>query len=129
MSALLRRGFTLIELLIVVVIIGVLAAIAIPRFADSKRKAQVAAMKTVLRRGMAEAEAYFADHGTYVGFVPTDSPPVRLSVALAEARRIGVVARHDHAPTATCMTYLGEGLWSYNGELMREGAISGRTCR
>lgn len=60
-----RDGFTMIELLVVIVIIGVLAAIAMPRFADSKRKAYVAAMKSDLRNVVSAAESHFADDGTY----------------------------------------------------------------
>ena len=60
-----RAGFTLIELLVVVVIIGILAAIAIPKFASTKEKAYVAAMKSDLRNLVTAEEAYFADSVKY----------------------------------------------------------------
>ena len=60
-----RKGFTLIELLIVVVIIGILAAIAIPKFANTKEKAYVAAMKSDLKNLATAQEAYFSDFTTY----------------------------------------------------------------
>ena len=60
-----NQGFTLIELLIVVVIIGILAPIAIPRFSATKGKAFDAAAKTDLRNAMTAQEAYFSDFQTY----------------------------------------------------------------
>jgi len=63
-----RKGFTLIELLIVVVIIGILAAIAIPKFAATKDKAKLASVKTDLRNSMTAQEAYFSDYATYATF-------------------------------------------------------------
>ena len=65
----LRKGFTLIELLIVVVIIGILAAIAIPKFANTKSKAYITAMKSDLRNLVTAEEAYFADSSKYTGTV------------------------------------------------------------
>jgi type IV pilus assembly protein PilA len=63
-----RKGFTLIELLIVVVIIGILAAIAIPKFAATKDKAKLASVKTDLRNSLTAEEAYFSDFATYGTF-------------------------------------------------------------
>ena len=60
-----RKGFTLIELLIVVVIIGILAAIAIPKFASTKEKAYLASMKSDLRNLVTAQEGFFADNQVY----------------------------------------------------------------
>jgi len=64
-----RKGFTLIELLIVVVIIGILAAIAIPKFANTKAKAYVTAMKSDLRNLVTAEEAFFSDSSKYTSVV------------------------------------------------------------
>src|SRR5437773_2609162 len=66
-----RKGFTLIELLIVVVIIGILAAIAIPKFANTKEKAYLASMKSDLRNLITAEEAYFADSVKYTSNLGT----------------------------------------------------------
>ena len=67
-----RKGFTLIELLIVVVIIGILAAIAIPKFASTKEKAYLASMKSDLRNGATAQEGYFADNTVYLSGVASN---------------------------------------------------------
>src|SRR5256712_2337566 len=64
-AAMSRNGFTLIELLIVVVIIGLLATIAIPKFSNTKEKAYVAAMKSDLRNLATAEEAFFYDSAKY----------------------------------------------------------------
>ena len=66
-----RKGFTLIELLIVVVFIGILAAIAIPKFAITKQQAYLATVKSDLRNLVTAEEAYFADHTTYTTALAT----------------------------------------------------------
>jgi type IV pilus assembly protein PilA len=73
-----KKGFTLIELLIVVVIIGILAAIAIPKFANTKDKAYVAAMKSDLRNMATYEEQYAADNGgAYFAGVATGVAPLQ----------------------------------------------------
>lgn len=71
-----RRGFTLIELLIVVVIIGVLASIAIPKFASTKGKSYIATMKSDLRNVATAQESWLADQGEYFAWSGDRSTPL-----------------------------------------------------
>ena len=67
-----KKGFTLIELLIVVVIIGILAAVAIPKFSNTKQRASRAAGVADLRNLATAQEGFFADNNRYAAW-PADS--------------------------------------------------------
>ena len=69
-----RNGFTLIELLIVVVIIGILAAIAVPKFGATKDKAKLASVKADLRNLVSAQEAYISDNGVVLLGGPIPDP-------------------------------------------------------
>ena len=60
-----RYGFTLIEMLIVVVIIGILAAVGIPKFAATKGKAYYAGMESDLKNLTTAEESFLYDHAKY----------------------------------------------------------------
>jgi prepilin-type N-terminal cleavage/methylation domain-containing protein len=79
-----RQGFTLIELLIVVVIIGILAAVAIPKFSATKGKAYVATMKSDLKNLASAQEAYYYDNSIYYdGVIPDPAIPFSASIGVA----------------------------------------------
>ncbi|MGD9950023.1 MAG: type IV pilin protein [Desulfobulbus sp.] len=60
-----NKGFTLIELMIVVAIIGILAAIAIPQFASYRQKAFNSSAESDLKNGKTALESYYADYQYY----------------------------------------------------------------
>lgn len=65
-----ESGFTLIELLIVLVIIGVLLAIAVPSYLGFKDRANKSAAQANVRSAIPAVEAWYADHGSYSGMTP-----------------------------------------------------------
>ena len=60
-----QKGFTLVELMIVVAIIGILAAIAIPQFAAYRQRAYNSAAESDLRNAKTSLEAYYSDNQKY----------------------------------------------------------------
>jgi len=109
-----RKGFTLIELLIVVVIIGILAAIAIPKFANTKDKAYIAAMKSDLRNLATHEESYAADSGgkyfsgdgSAWGFTPSQNVTVT-ATATASPNAWSATATHALTPKTCAMSSSG----------------------
>ena len=114
-----RKGFTLIELLIVVVIIGILAAIAIPKFANTKDKAKVSGMKTDLRNLVSAQEGHFSDYNQYATTATNAArSETNVSVTPTEGNEITIVdpsaggwaatiERTDLAEDVKCYVFVG----------------------
>jgi len=107
-----NKGFTLIELLIVVVNIGILAAIAIPKFYATREKAYFAAMKSDLKNLASQQEIYYADNYAYttgaaaLGYVSSEG----VNVAVGEATTSGWSASATHSAlggSEGCAIYYG----------------------
>ena len=107
------RGFTLIELLIVVVIIGILVSIVVPKFANGKERAMVAAMKSDLHNLMSAQEAFYSNGMTYYnGALPAAGlpwdPSEGVSVTLSSVTASGWAAQATHtSSTRTCAIFVG----------------------
>jgi type IV pilus assembly protein PilA len=119
-----KKGFTLIELLIVVVIIGILAAIAIPRFGQTRERAFVSAMQSDLRQVMNGQELFYQlnDFTYAIGTADgTESPPTLIddfefTPSAGVTVEIGsdddnvqywATAVHENAPGTTCDVFVG----------------------
>jgi prepilin-type N-terminal cleavage/methylation domain-containing protein len=106
-----RSGFTLIEMLIVVVVIGILSAIAIPKFQNMKGRARAAALKSDLRNLVTAQEEYLSTNHVYsnsaaaLGF--TGSEGVTLTIVQAVPGGWSATTTHPLSFPLVCAIYHG----------------------
>ncbi|HEX7049401.1 MAG TPA: prepilin-type N-terminal cleavage/methylation domain-containing protein [Longimicrobiales bacterium] len=114
-----QKGFTLIELLIVVVIIGILAAIAIPKFSSAREKAYYSAVKSDLKNLSTQQEVYYSggayrytDDLTALSYFPSKGVSLVGGAPQLNADKSGwsAAAVHDGLGNGTfgCAIYYGQ---------------------
>lgn len=114
------KGFTLIELLIVVAIVGILAAIAIPQFAAYRERSYKVAMKSDLRNAYSMTRNYYSEH-------PDASTAIGIDIAESYGLRISpnVTLSGSISPTSGSYTASHSLLPGVTGVIDNTGAISG----
>ena len=104
-----QEGFTLIELLIVIVIIGILLAIAVPSYLGFKDRANKRAAQSNLREAIPVAEAYYSDKGTYSLMTTTNM----LAIDTGMSKKLLVASA---ASGLYCLSItIGNANWSVHG--------------
>jgi prepilin-type N-terminal cleavage/methylation domain-containing protein len=121
--SMMNRGFTLIELLIVVVIIGILATIAIPKFSSTREKSYMSAVRSDLRNLASQQEIYFSQNMSYASTVTQTDLTVSQGVVLTvnEATNLGWAATGYHVGLA------GEVCGIYHGNAAAAGGTPAAT--
>ena len=112
-----NRGFTLIELLVVIAILGILAALAIPQFAQYRNTAYCAQITSEASHAFTAMEAYYAEHLAYGSLSDTNfTPTTDITIVITSTNPLIVQASDDKGRcprgTYTLDQHRGRGTWS-----------------
>ena len=109
-----NKGFTLIELFVVVAIIGILAAIAIPQFAVYRQKGFDSRAESDLRNAASAEEAYFASYQVYVSATDTDCSTKLPGCTISGGVKMAMNASTDSFTGTASHSNGSSKVWTYN---------------
>ena len=120
-----QKGFTLIELMIVVAIIGILAAIAIPKFANTKQKAVKSSMISDLRNLATAQEAFYADSTKYATTYGTTTAAGTVPFTTSQNNVLAISSSSNASGWAATITNVGYNVGSSHCGVYVGAAFSG----
>lgn len=109
-----QKGFTLIELMIVIAIIGILAAIAIPQFSAYRKRSYDSAAQSDLKNATTAQEAYYVDNSNYCATVATLTGSV-YGLYLSDGVAFSITSASTHAYVMSSYHPSGDNSFIING--------------